>query len=163
MMRTITAQQVRGMDDLKMVASACFGAKNRLCNKMGMSPIQAVTGRDVAVPTSLMDQLCSGHLKLAMNASLDQKDALKKAERIRASAIDSFNWIDSNEVIRKGLHARSRPPKLEMINEGTTVYVHQPPPHRRGQPRRDLPKLGLHSFQGLDRCWSLYGSGASCS
>jgi hypothetical protein len=62
-----------------------------------------------------------------MNASLDQKDALKKAERIRASAIDSFNWIDSNEVIRKGLHSRSRPPKLEMINEGTTVYVHQPP------------------------------------
>eukprot|EP00435_Cladocopium_sp_Y103_P055481 s254_g18.t1 len=83
-----------------------------------------------------MDQLCSGQLKLAMNASLDEKDALRKAERIRAAAVDSFNWIDSNEVIRRGLHARSRPPKLEMILEGSTVYVHQPPPHRRGQPRR---------------------------
>ena len=83
-----------------------------------------------------MNQLCGGQLKLAMNASLDQKEAPRKAERIRAAAVDSFNWIDSNEVIRKGLHSRSRPPKLEMINEGTTVYVHQPPPHRRGQPRR---------------------------
>ena len=136
MMRTIAAQQVRGLEDLKMVAAACFGAKNRLCNQMGMSPLQAVTGRDVAVPTSLMDQLCGGQLKLAMNASLDQKEALRKAERICAAAVDSFNWIDSNEVIRKGLHSRSRPPKLEMINEGTAVYVQQPPPYRRGQPRR---------------------------
>ena len=94
-MRTIAAQQVKGLEDLKMVAAACFGAKNRLCNKMGLAPVQAVTGRDVAVPTSLMDQLCSGQLKLAMNASLDQKEALRKAERIRAAAVDSFNWIDS--------------------------------------------------------------------
>jgi len=136
MMRTIAAHQVKGLEDLKLVAAACFSAKNRLCNKMGMSPMQAVTGRDVAVPTSIMDQLCSGQLKLAMNAALDEKEALRKAERIRAAAVDSFNWIDSNEVIRKGLHARSRPPKLEMILEGSTVYVHQPPPHRRGQPRR---------------------------
>ena len=136
MMRTIDVQKAKGLEEIKLVAAACFSAKNRLCNRLGLSPIQAVTGKDVPVPTSIMDQLCSGHIKMAMNAELDLKDAMRRAERIRASAVDSFNWIDSNEVLRKGLQSRSRPPKLETIYEGVTVYVHQPPPCRRGQARR---------------------------
>ena len=164
MMRTIAAQQVKGLEDLKVVAAACFGAKNRLCNKMGMSPMQAVTGRDVAVPTSIMDQLCSGQLKMAMNASLDEKEALRKAERIRAAAVDSFNWIDSNEVIRKGVHARSRPPKLEMILEGSTVYVHQPPPHRRGQPSSRTTTAASRSCQlGWAGHCGLRGAATECA
>ena len=71
-----------------------------------------------------------------INEELTVKDALRRAERIRAAAIDSFNWIDSNEVLRKALNSRSRPPKAENIQEGTTVYVHEPPPSRRGQARR---------------------------
>eukprot|EP00435_Cladocopium_sp_Y103_P018426 s2413_g4.t1 len=45
-------------------------------------------------------------------------------------------------VVRNGdkdkwnVMGRSRPPKLETIYEGVTVYVHQPPPNRRGQARR---------------------------
>eukprot|EP00435_Cladocopium_sp_Y103_P054339 s254_g17.t1 len=39
MMRTIAAQRVEGLEDLKLTASACFSAKNRLCNKMGVSPL----------------------------------------------------------------------------------------------------------------------------
>ena len=136
MMRVIHSQQAQGLEDVKMVASACFAAKNRLCNRMGLSPLQAITGRNTAVPASLMDQLCSGHIRQALNEQLEVKDALRRAERIRAAAIDSFNWVDSNEVIRKGLHARSRPPKMETIQEGCTVYVHDPPPSRRGQARR---------------------------
>lgn len=136
MMRVIHSQQAQGLEEVKMVASACFAAKNRLCNRMGLSPLQAITGRNTAVPASIMDQLCSGHIKQAMNEQLAVKDALRRAERIRAAAVDSFNWVDSNEVIRKGLHARSRPPKLEAIQEGCTVYVHDPPPSRRGQSRR---------------------------
>ena len=132
MMRVIHSQ----LEDIKMVASACFAAKNRLCNRMGLSPLQAITGRNTAVPASLMDQLCSGHIRQALNEQLEVKDALRRAERIRAAAIDSFNWVDSNEVIRKGLHARSRPPKIETIQEGCTVYVYDPPPSRRGQGRR---------------------------
>ncbi len=136
MMRVIHSQQAHGLEDVKMVASACFAAKNRLCNRMGLSPLQAITGRNTAIPASLMDQLCSGHIRQALNEQLEVKEALRRAERIRAAAIDSFNWVDSNEVIRKGLHARSRPPKLEAIQEGCTVYVHDPPPSRRGQARR---------------------------
>ena len=151
MMRTIHMQQVEGLHDLKLTAAACFSAKNRLCNKMGMSPLQAVTGKDTLVPTSIMEQLCSGHIKFAMNAQLETKEALRRAERIRASAVDSFNWVDSNEVLRKALHSRSRPPKMELIQEGTTVYVHQPPPSRRGQARR-LQDHGSWDGPGLVVC-----------
>ena len=136
MMRVVDTQQVRGLEEMKMVAVACFNAKNRLCNRMGMSPMQAVTGKNVVLPMSIMDQICSGQVRQTLNQQLDVRDALRRADRIRASAVDSFNWVDSNEAIRRGLHTRSRPPKLETIQEGTTVYVYEPPPHRRGQPKR---------------------------
>ena len=136
MMRVIDTQQLKGLEEVKMAAVACFNAKNRLCNRMGMSPMQAVTGKNVVLPMSIMDQICSGQVRQTLNQQLDVRDALRRADRIRASAVDSFNWVDSNEAIRKGLHTRSRPPKMETIQEGTTVYVYEPPPHRRGQPKR---------------------------
>ena len=135
-MRVVHSQQIRGLEQLRLATTASFAAKNRLSNKMGLSPLQAVTGRNTTLPHSVMEQLGSGHVKFAVNEQLDVKDSLRRAERIRAAAVDSFHWIDSNEVLRRALHARSRPPKLELIQEGTTVYVHSPPPHRRGQARR---------------------------
>ena len=98
--------------------------------------MQAVTGKNVVLPMSIMDQICSGQVRQTLNQQLDVRDALRRADRIRASAVDSFNWVDSNEAIRRALHTRSRPAKLETIQEGTTVYVYEPPPHRRGQPKR---------------------------
>jgi len=136
MMRVISTQQAAGLEEIKLVATSCFNAKNRLCNKAGMSPLQAVTGKNTTVPVSVMEQLCSGQVKFALNEELELRDALRRAERIRAAAIDSYNWIDSNQVIREAMNRRSRPPKLECIFEGTTVYVHEPPPNRRGQHRR---------------------------
>ena len=115
MMRVVATQQVSGLDGMKMVATACFAAKNRLANRMGLSPQQAVTGRNTSVPMSIMDQLCSGQVKQALNAQLDVREALRRAERIRAAAIDSYHWMDSNEVLRRALHSRSRPPKLENL------------------------------------------------
>ena len=136
MMRVIHAQNVVGLEDVKLVATACFAAKNRMSNRMGLSPLQAITGRNTSMPHSVMEQLASGQVKFALNQELDVKDALRRAERIRAAAVDTFHWIDANEVLRKALHARSRPPKLELIQEGATVYVYQPPPNRRGLARR---------------------------
>ena len=115
MMRVIHAQQIRGLELIRLAATACFAAKNRLSNKMGLSPLQAVTGRNTTLPHSVMEQLGSGHVRFAVDEELDVKDSLRRAERIRAAAVDSFHWIDSNEVLRRALHARSRPPKLEMI------------------------------------------------
>eukprot|EP00435_Cladocopium_sp_Y103_P015241 s2361_g3.t1 len=136
MMRVILTHNISGLEDMKLVATSCFNAKNRLCNRMGLSPLQAVTGRNTVVPTSVMEQLCSGQVKCTVNDELTVKEALRRAERIRAAAVDSFNWIDSSETIRKALNVRSRPPKLENLQEGMTVYVHEPPPSRRGQHRR---------------------------
>lgn len=123
-MRVIHAQQLTGLEQVRLASVACFSSKNRLSNKMGLSPLQAVTGRNTTLPNSVMEQLGSGHVRFAVNEQLDTKDALRRAERV-----DSFHWIDTNEVLRRALHARSRPPKLEMIQEGATVYVHSPPPH----------------------------------
>lgn len=136
MMRVIASQQAAGLDDMKLVATACFTAKNRMANRSGLSPMQAVTGKNTTIPASIMEQITSGKLRQVLNEQLDTRDALRRAERIRAAAVDSFNWIDSNEVIREAFHKRSRPPRLDCIQEGTTVYVHQPPPARRGQHRR---------------------------
>ena len=136
MMRVILTHQVAGLEDMKLVATSCFNAKNRLCNRQGLSPLQAVTGRNTVVPTSIMDQLCSGQVKCTVNDELQVSEALRRAERIRAAAVDSFNWIDASEALRKALNCRSRPPKLENLQEGMTVYVHEPPPSRRGQHRR---------------------------
>ena len=136
MMRVIHAQQLQGLEQIRLAAVACFSAKNRMSNKMGLSPLQAVTGRNTTMPHSVMEQLGSGHVRVAVNEQLDTQDSLRRAERIRAAAVDSFHWIDSNEVLRRALHARSRPPNLELIREGATVYVHSPPPHRRGQAKR---------------------------
>ena len=45
MMRTIKAMDLRGLSQMRLAALAAFSAKNRLCNKGGVSPLQAVTGR----------------------------------------------------------------------------------------------------------------------
>lgn len=135
-MRVVMSHQIVGLEDMKLAVTSCFNAKNRLCNRAGLSPMQAVTGRNTAVPVSIMDQLCSGQVRCTINDDLEVKDALRRAERIRAAAVDSFNWVDSSEVLRKALHSRSRPPSLECLQEGMTVYVHEPPPSRRGQHRR---------------------------
>ena len=136
MMRVILTHHIEGLEDMKLVATSCFNAKNRLCNRMGLSLLQAVTGCNTAVPTSILEQLCSGQVKCTINDELQVNEALRRAERIRAAAVDSFNWVDSSEALRKALNCRSRPPKLENLQEGMTVYVHEPPPSRRGQHRR---------------------------
>ena len=134
LMRVVHAQQIRGLDLLKLATTACFAAKNRLSNKLGMTPLQAVTGRNTTLPHSVMEQLGSGHVRFAINEQLDEKDSFRRAERIRAAAVDSFHWIDSNEVLRRALHARSRPPKLELIREGTILCMCTPR-HRMGWSR----------------------------
>ena len=91
-MRVIHAQQLTGLEQVRLASVACFSSKNRLSNKMGLSPLQAVTGRNTTLPNSVMEQLGSGHVRFAVNEQLDTKDALRRAERIRAAAVDSFHW-----------------------------------------------------------------------
>lgn len=48
---------------------------------------------------------------------------------------------------------RSRPPTVDQIQEGMTVYAHEPPPSRRGQARRLITRsrlVGWTWFGGVD-------------
>ena len=131
MMRMIKAMDLKGLDDLRQSAWACFGAKNRTCNRAGVTPMQAVTGRNTLLPGSLMNQLASGKVRFSYNHAASHEDAIRKSEKVRAGAMEAYHWLDAHDSLR-----RSRPPNLEGIREGATVCVYEPPPSRRGLARR---------------------------
>ncbi|CAE7731049.1 RE2 [Symbiodinium sp. CCMP2592] len=135
-MRMVRELQLRGAGEMRRAAIAAFAAKNRTCNDGGVSPMQAVTGRNVMLPGSLMDQITSGRVRFRFNEAATKSEAVARAERIRAGAVESFHWLDAHQALRKALSAKSRPPDLEGIKEGTVVYVYEPPPSRRGLARR---------------------------
>ena len=136
LMKTVAAVKIDSLEDMQHALTAALGAKNRLTNNAGVSPLQAVTGRNTPLPGSLLAQLQSGKVRFTSNEMIDQDEALRRAERIRSAAIESCHWLDAHEGLRRALAARSRPPHLELIKEGTVVYVYDPPAHRRGLARR---------------------------
>ena len=136
MMKMVKALNLQGLDDMRMAATAACAAKNRLCNHGGISPLQAVTGRNALLPASLMTQICSGKMKFVVNQELSREESLQRADRIRTGALESFHWLDAHQTLRRALSTKSRPPRLEMIKEGATVYIYDPPAKRRGLSRR---------------------------
>ena len=136
MMKMTREKNIVGKEDMRMAASAACAAKNRLCNHGGVSPLQAVTGRNAVLPASLMTQICSGKMRFVVNNDVEKEESLRRAERIRMAAVESFHWIDAHTTLRRALAAKSRPPKLEMLREGSVVYIYDPPASRRGLARR---------------------------
>jgi hypothetical protein len=136
MMKMIVALRVDSLAEMQMVATYAIAAKNRLVGDSGMSPLQAVTGRNTTIPGAIMSQLTSGKIKFKMNEHLTQDESLRRAERIRAAAIEACHWVDAHEGIRRALNSRSRPPRLEGLREGACVYVYDPPVSRKGLARR---------------------------
>ena len=135
-MKMTKSHNLAGLDEIRMAVTSACAAKNRLVNHGGVSPMQAVTGRQALLPSSLMDQLCSGRMRFVVNQEISREEALQRAERIRIGAAEAFHWIDSHETLRCALASKSRPPKLELIQEGATVFVYDPPANRRGLARR---------------------------
>ena len=136
MMRMVKEMDLRGLAEMRQAALAAFAAKSRTFNRGGVSPLQAITGKNNMIPASLMEQLASGRVRFRYNEEITHNDALARSERIRAGAIAAFHWLDAHTALRKALASRSRPPALEAIREGTVVYVYEPPPSRRGLARR---------------------------
>ena len=104
MMKNIKALNLRGLADIRQAATASFAAKNRTCNRGGISPMQAVTGRNNVLPGSLMEQLSSGKVRFRFNEALDHSEAIAKAERIRMGAIEPTVYDPPSS--RKGLSRR---------------------------------------------------------
>eukprot|EP00439_Symbiodinium_sp_Y106_P028973 s5458_g3.t1 len=90
MMRTIRAMDLRGLSQMRLAALGAFSAKNRLCSKGGVSPLQAVTGRNSVLPSSLMQQITGGHVRFKYNQALGSHEALAQAERIRRGRVKAF-------------------------------------------------------------------------
>ncbi|CAE7802348.1 RE1 [Symbiodinium necroappetens] len=136
MMKMVKGLNLKGVAEMRRAAGAAFAAKNRTLNKGGVSPLQAVTGRNSMVPGSIMEQLASGRMRFRYNEAATNKEAVARAERIRIGALEAFHWLDASDALRRALASRSRPPQLEGIREGAVVYLYEPPPSRKGLARR---------------------------
>lgn len=136
LMRMVAELKLDKLGEMQGAVTAEVASKNRIVGASGVSPIQAVTGRSTPIPSSLLAQLVSGHVKFKINEDLEKDEALRRAERIRASAVEACHWIDAHEGLRRALNAKSKPPRLELLREGTIVYCYDPPTNRRGLARR---------------------------
>ena len=135
-MKMVKSLDLKGLKDMRHAVLASVAAKNRTLNRGGISPMQAVTGRNTMIPGSLMQQLASGHVKFKYNEAVGHSEAIARAERIRIGALEAFHWLDSHDALRRALASKSRPPQLEGVREGAIVYVYDPPASRRGLARR---------------------------
>ena len=135
-MKMVKSHTLKGYEEMRTAVVAACIAKNRLSNQAGVSPLQAVTGRNCVLPASLMNQICTGRVRYLVNNNISKDESLRRAERIRSAAVEAFVWLDSHAVLRKALASKSRPPKLELLREGATVYIYDPPNNRRGLARR---------------------------
>ena len=80
MMRMVKEMDLKGLEEMLRAALAAFAAKNRTFNRGGVSPLQAVTGRNTMLPASLMDQLSSGRVIFRYNDELTHNDSLGRKE-----------------------------------------------------------------------------------
>ena len=136
MLKVVQELQISTLQDMQCALASCMASKNRIATKGGVSPLQAVTGRNTSLPGSLLAQVTSGKVKFKTNEMITQDEALRRSERIRAAAQESCHWLDAREGLRRALAARSKLPMMELIREGASVYVYDPPLNRRGLARR---------------------------
>lgn len=142
--------------ELRLAVSMCCQAKNRLLRKCGHSPLQVVQGRDIVVPSALVQQVADGEVRMTTNHSISHDEEVNRMEQMRCAAISAFQWLDSHERLRVALNARSRPPKLVALVPGTVVYFHKPPgQHRRLQDSatgQQGPGV-VAATEGVDKVW----------
>ena len=82
MMKVVQSLRIDTVEEMTWALTSAIAAKNRLVNDSGISPLQAVTGRNTPLPASLLAQITSGKIKFKTNEELDKDDALRRAERV---------------------------------------------------------------------------------
>ena len=158
-LRSVHELSVSKESELKLTVAMCCQAKNRLLRKCGRSPLQVVQGRDVVVPSALVQQIADGEIKMSSNHEVTHDEEVNRMEQIRCASMSAFQWLDSHERLRIALNSRSRPPKLVSLTPGTTVYFHKPPgQHRRLQDNatgQQGPAI-VAATEGVDKVWVRY-------
>ena len=158
-LRVVRELSISKEQELRMAVAMCCQAKNRLLRKCGKSPLQVVQGRDHVVPSSLVQQVADGEVRMTTNHMISHDDEMNRVEQLRCAAISAFHWLDSHERLRIALNARSRPPKLVSLTPGTQIYFHKPPgQHRRLQDNatgQQGPAV-VAATEGVDKVWVRY-------
>ena len=121
-----------------------------------MAPLQAVTGRSSPLPAQLLAQVASGKVKFRLNQELERDEALRRAERIRASAVEAYHWLDGSRGSSEGLVRRDpvRRSWKESVR-GTSVYVYEPAAGAEGSGQETTRR----QFVVGSRCGGVRGEG----
>ena len=129
-MKTIVEVTAKGYREVSECVLSAVAARNRQVRVGGFSPT------DVAISSSLLEQLEKGHFKYVLNQDLSFDEARRRSEQICQAAEAAFLWADSNETLRKALNSKSTAPRMEMIYEGAQVYFWDPSSGQKGLPKR---------------------------
>ena len=158
MLKMIHEMSLSKEPELRYALAMAAQAKNRLSHKCGRSPLQVVQGRDVVLPSSLVEQIDQGEIKFATNSYLMERQEQQKMERMRQEAAAAFHWLDSNERLRMALNSRSRPPhlKADALTPGTVVYFFKQPAQNKRMQDYATAYQGpaiVACSDGPDRLW----------
>ena len=112
--------------DLRKALAMAVQAKNRLS-------LQVVQGRDMVLPSSLVEQVDRAEIKFATNSKILEIKEQDFMEKLRKEAAAAFHWLRSHERLRMALNSRSRPPhlKADALGPGTVVYFFKQPAQNR--------------------------------
>ena len=153
-MKVVKEKSIMGIDELQSAVVASTAARNMQARVSGFSPMQLVLGRENPLPGNLMDAMEHGYLHYQISDPLSIEDSFRGSLDIRRSAEQAFQWIQSNEALRRAATSRARLPKLEMLVEGSLVMFWEPPPNRRGLARRlqdDVSWVGPAMVVAIER------------
>ena len=135
LMKIVKEVTASGLDDMQTAATSAVAARNRQTRVGGFSPIQLVFGKDTSIPSHLMEAL-AGQFKFQLSNPTSVEDAFRRSADMRKAATDAFQWLETNEALRRAAGSRARLPRLELLTEGAQVMFWEPPPHRRGMAKR---------------------------
>ena len=103
-MKIMVATTARGFAEVSQCLITATSARNRQVRVGGFAPTQIVLGKDVAISSSLLQQLESGHFRYVVNQDLAFDAARRRNEQIRQAAEQTFIWADGNETMRKAIN-----------------------------------------------------------
>ena len=113
-MKIVKEKSIMGLDEMQSAVVASTASRNFQARVSGFSPMQLVFGRENALPGNLMDVMEHGYLHYQVADPLSVEDSFRRSLDIRRSAEQAFQWIQSNEALRRAATSRARLPKLEI-------------------------------------------------
>eukprot|EP00438_Fugacium_kawagutii_P019634 Skav232807 [mRNA] locus=scaffold614:489248:497143:- [translate_table: standard] len=135
-MKVIKEKTIMGLDEMQSATVSATAARNLQVRLAGYSPMQRVFGRENPMPGNLMDVLENGHMNYQITDPATMEESFRRSLDIRQAAEQAFQWLQTNEALRRAATSKARLPKLETLVEGAMIMFWEPPANRRGLHRR---------------------------